>query len=257
MGATLVLALVLTYSSELASPNCFAMLDVGQGQCLVYRGTGTAVIDCGANGDRTGETAARYLLSHGIFSLDRVIVSHLDVDHCGGVVQLISRIPTKTIYLPYREDEDESEAENRRLLCDAAEQYGATVQTVSETLALPAMTVFPPQSQKNANDACLAVLISQGDKDILITGDMSAATEAALIRNYDLPDLEVAVAGHHGAKNATGTTLLTHLRPEIVLCSAGKDNVHGHPADETVARVAENGGAFYTTIENGTMEIRW
>ena len=257
IGGALLLALALTYIPELTAANHFTMLDVGQGQCLVYRGDGAAVIDCGANGDDTGETAARYLLSHGVFSLDYVIVSHLDYDHCDGVVQLISRVPTDTLYLPYRDNEDENEAENRRLLCDAAERCGAAVRTVSEKNTLPAMTVFPPQSQQNANEASLAVLISRDGKDILITGDMSDATEVALMRGCDLPDLEAAVAGHHGAKRATGVALLAHLRPEVVLCSAGRNNVHGHPAPETVARVAKYGGAFYTTAENGTLEIRW
>lgn len=257
LGVALVLSLAITYLPDAFAPYHFTMLDVGQGQCLVYRGGSKTIIDCGANGDSTGETAARYLLSRGVFSLDSLIITHLDYDHCDGAAQLLSRVPTETVYLPYRENEDAIETEHRRLLCEAAERYGATVQTVSEMQMLPATTVFPPQSQQNANNGSLAVLISEGDTDILITGDMNATTEALLLRSYDLPDLEVAVAGHHGSKESTGAALLVRLRPEIVLCSAGKNNTHGHPAPDTVARVTAFGGAFYTTAENGNLEVRW
>ncbi|MBQ7523375.1 MAG: DNA internalization-related competence protein ComEC/Rec2 [Oscillospiraceae bacterium] len=255
--ASLVLASALTYIPEFAVPHHFTALDVGQGQCLVYRGREKAVIDCGANGDATGESAARYLLSRGVFKLDAVILSHFDADHCDGIAQLISRIPTETIYIPYRENEDPSEQEHHSMICAAAEKYGAAIVTVSDRLDLAALTVFPPQSQQNANDASLAVLISEDDTDILITGDMNAMAEATLLRNYELPDLEAAVAGHHGAENATGEALLAHLRPEIVFCSAGRGNIYGHPAPDTVARVTAHGGTFYTTAENGDLELRW
>lgn len=59
----------------------FTMLDVGQGQCLVYRSGGrTTVVDCGGVPDEAGETAARYLQSRCVFRVDDLVLTHFDSD---------------------------------------------------------------------------------------------------------------------------------------------------------------------------------
>ena len=79
----------------------FAMLDVGQGQCLVSRtGGSVTVIDCGGAEDASGETAARYLLARGMPRVDRLILTHFDADHCNGVRQLLRRVQVDTLYIP-------------------------------------------------------------------------------------------------------------------------------------------------------------
>ena len=100
------------------------------------------------------------------------------------------------------------------------------------------------------------MLASHGGVEALITGDLPAEQERALVHTYDLPDLEVLVAGHHGAKTSTSALLLDALRPEIVLISVGK-NAYGHPADEMVRRVVHFGAKAYRTDENGYLTIAW
>ena len=46
------------------------------------------------------------------------------------------------------------------------------------------------------------------------------------------------------------------MKPEIVCISVGEGNPYGHPASETLARLAEFGCAVYRTDENGTILIR-
>ena len=46
----------------------------------------------------------------------------------------------------------------------------------------------------------LTFLCSAGDFDALITGDMAGSTERKLVEQYDLPDIEVLVVGHHGSR---------------------------------------------------------
>ena len=93
-----------------------------------------------------------------------------------------------------------------------------------------------------------------GDFDLLITGDMSTATERLLLERYDLPDTEVLVAGHHGSKYSTSNALLEALTPETAIISVGS-NSYGHPADETLRRLAESGAAICRTDKQGTIHL--
>ena len=80
--------------------------------------------------------------------------------------------------------------------------------------------------------------------------------ENALLGREELPDLELLVAGHHGSDDATGMTLLTALRPELVWISVGENN-YGHPAPQMLSRVRAAGAKAAATIHNGSMTIRW
>ena len=95
-----------------------------------------------------------------------------------------------------------------------------------------------------------------GEDDFLITGDMSAATEAKLLETYDLPDIEGFVAGHHGSKYASSQALLEALSPETACISVGA-NRYGHPTDETLLRLARQGCAIYRTDLHGTIHLAW
>ena len=92
--------------------------------------------------------------------------------------------------------------------------------------------------------------------DILITGDRSAFGERMLMRGRDLPDVDVLVAGHHGAAESTSDQLLQTVTPEIVLISVKKDNIYGHPSEKLLQRLADTGCAVLRTDEQGTITIR-
>ena len=99
-----------------------------------------------------------------------------------------------------------------------------------------------------------SIAAAKGKNVILITGDMSAQTEELLLSLYKLPAVDVLVAGHHGAKNATSAALLQALSPETVCISVGS-NRYGHPAQSTLQRLSEQGCTVLRTDLQGTIHI--
>jgi competence protein ComEC len=97
--------------------------------------------------------------------------------------------------------------------------------------------------------------VSAGSYDVLITGDMNAEVENRLIKYNDLPDIELLVAGHHGSRYSTGDTLLDELRPESAVISVGEGNSYGHPAEETLERLAKRNITIYRTDLTGTVVL--
>ena len=255
-AALLVTACCMGLScADYALPDAsFSMLDVGQGQCLVSRsGKSVSVIDCGGQEDASGETAARFLLARGVTQVDRLILTHFDADHCNGVRQLLRRVRVKTLYVP------ELSPENglRTKLLFAAAQAGTEIRFVTDDLTLPdGMRIFAPTGSAEEPNAGLCVLAAGEKYDILMTGDLSEQAEYRLLSTHELPHAAVLVAGHHGAAASTSEALLRAVKPEAVLISVGADNRFGHPAGETLRRIAKAGAAVYRTDLSGTITIR-
>ena len=64
------------------------------------------------------------------------------------------------------------------------------------------------------------------------------------------------MAGHHGSAGSTCDTLLAQTSPETVLISVGRNNLYGHPAGETIARIEAFGAQILRTDLCGTITIR-
>lgn len=233
-----------------------AALDVGQGQCVCMVTDGfTVMTDCGGTGGPTvGVTAAEWLRRKGAERLDALILTHYDTDHMGGVEALLSRIPVKTVYLP----DVPFDPGNRAAVEQAALAAGAALRYVTQdsTLSCPGVQIrlFAPVSDRSDNAACVCVLYSVGEYDMLITGDLDAEGEYALLERQTLPRVEVYAAGHHGSAGSSTQALLDAIRPETVLISVGR-NSYGLPSPETLNRLQAGGARVFRTDECGNLEI--
>lgn len=243
----------MRYSGDLDA----VVLDVGQGQSVLLRSDGVAALtDCGSGNSwyDAGEIAAHQLLTMGSRKLDYVVLTHYDYDHISGLQTLLCRVDVELLLLPKETEDVLAQAEVLRL----AEKHQVAVRFVKEQQSLPfgkaELIVFPPVGKERDNESGLSVLASAGEEDLLITGDMSSATEKKLMAAYALPDLEYLVAGHHGSKYSTSEELLKALTPETVCISVGS-NGYGHPAMETMRRLAKEGCVVYRTDLHGDIHL--
>ena len=252
------LAAAVGLQSAAARPDQFAMaaLDVGQGQCVcMVLGDFAAVTDCGGSGGaRSGTVAADWLREMGAEDLDALILTHYDSDHVNGVGTLLELLPVKTVYLP----QVPFDPANRAAVEEAARAAGAELCYVTEDLALPCpggqVRLYAPVSERNDNAACVSVLYSAGEYDMLITGDLDAEGELALLEKAQLPPVELYVAGHHGSARSSCQALLEALRPNTVFVSVGR-NSYGLPSPEAMARLEASGALVLRTDQHGNLEI--
>ena len=231
------------------------VLDVGQGQCILLQADGkNYMVDCGGDSDEdSANRAANLLLSQGIDKLDGLILTHYDRDHAGGVHNLMTRIFVDTLFLPTCTDADEVYAE----MDVSAFAYHIWVEEMTEiTFGDTKITLIPSKSNLSDNEAGLCVLFQSANCDILITGDRSSTGERELMRQVQIPDLEVLVVGHHGSKYSTGNMLLDKTTPDIAIISVGADNSYGHPAEETLQRLLDSGCLIYRTDLHGNIIYR-
>ena len=230
------------------------VLDVGQGQSVILQGGGkTYLVDCGGDYDEgAADKAAETLLSRGIKQLDGIILTHMDYDHAGGVPYLLQRVETQTLYLPRMTDET-GLSNSLKSMVDDTFVVGEDIRLTFEDTSL---TIFAPESANSGNESSMCILFQTENRDILVPGDRGFAAEKLLLKDHQLPELEVLVVGHHGSKYATSKELLNQTKPEYAIISAGENNRYGHPAEELLQRLLDFGCQILCTADYGTIVFR-
>jgi len=250
----LCVSLMLSFLEPLTCDYRVTVLDVGQGQCILLQSEGsTFLVDCGGGrGEKAADIAAEQLLSQGITRIDGLILTHYDRDHAEGVEFLAPRIDIERVYLPMTEDADGC----LQSVLDAVPEQVPIDSDMTIAFGDARIQLFPAKSMGSGNDSCASVLFQRGKCDTLITGDLSADAERQLLSDYDLPDLEVLIVGHHGSKYSTCPELLEATAPDVAIISVGADNSYGHPTDEVLQRLNAAGCAVYRTDLHGTITYR-
>ncbi len=251
MAVLLLLATAFSWIEPQLDDYRVTVLDVGQGQSILIQSKGeTYLVDCGGSSDKgTADTAANQLLSQGISRIDGVILTHYDDDHTGGLTYFLQRIQADTLYLPLCKGELPAflpETQNRMFLRE--------ITTIP--VGIGQLTLIPGVFGGEDNESSTCVLFQAKECDILITGDRSSPGEELLIEQFPLPKLEILVAGHHGADNATGFALLEHTAPDTVIISVAKNNYYGHPGTQTLGRLKLFGCRILRTDKHGNIIIR-
>ena len=119
------------------------------------------------------------------------------------------------------------------------------------------------EETKDENDYSVCMLLTQGERNFLFTGDLEEDGEASLVQENDLPRCELFKGGHHGSPTSTTNALLSVIQPKIVCvcCCCGsteytKNMANVFPSQAFVDRVALYTDRVYVTTvvsdnENG------
>lgn len=256
------------------------MLDVGQGECvgIETREHHVYLVDAGSTSKKkTGQYQIIPWLKYiGTRSVEGIFITHWDEDHISAVGELLewsksSRVKIRRIFLPDVALKDEV----LETLLQQIEEANVSVEYLSAgehmtdgALQISCLHPYAKKVPEDRNDASLVLRLSQGDFQMLLTGDLEKSGEDWLVEQAR-PAVEqpqpatqnplrctILDAGHHGASNATGEALLDLAQPGVVLISCGKNNRYGHPAPETLQRLEERGIRWYSTAEVGAIQVQ-
>lgn len=119
--------------------------------------------------------------------------------------------------------------------------------------------LWPPASVASAgnNDSCV-LRIDDGRFRVLLTGDIEAPAERALLR-LDRPALraEVLQVPHHGSKTSSTAPFLRAVRPQVALASAGRYSPWRLPAEAVVQRYRRLGIRWRDTAVSGQLSVHF
>ena len=247
-GATIALAMVagcLWFAALLpsdATPSV-TVLDVGQGLAVLVRDGGAAVlID---TGPPDGAVLAALTRAGQSRPLSAVVITHADADHAGGLPAVRQRIgTTRTLAAA-----GVSPGAER---IDIGDRIRLSARTTIEVLAPPVATL--PRTLASENDRALVVLVTIGERCILLPADIEAAGEHWLATSGLDLRADVLVVPHHGSKTSSTPAFLAAVEPRAAVISVGARNSYGHPNPEVLARYGTIG--MYRTDTAGEVTLR-
>lgn len=107
----------------------------------------------------------------------------------------------------------------------------------------------------DSNNLSCVLWVKGRQASALLTGDLDAAHEAALVQAHPSLQADWLLAPHHGSKTSSSPELLAQVQPRWVVVQAGYRNRYGHPAPEVVQRYDDMGLRWVTTPDCGA--ARW
>jgi len=243
------------------------MLDVGQGEGIyICDGNGHDYFVDGGSSDvsKVGEyRILPFLLCRGIKKIDGWFVSHCDEDHISGLLEIMeSGYLIKRIYLYEKVTVDDA----LKNLLFTAEKCGIQVVYLDTGEGLKTKGVeflcmnLPMDSgeksaddKKNDNSLILKVQFGKEEFSALLAGDIGSGIEDELSDEWELEEIFIFKATHHGSKNSNGENILNEMKPGITMISCGEGNRYGHPHEEALQRIRNIKSRIYRTDENGQM----
>jgi competence protein ComEC len=200
-------------------------LAVGHGGCTVFETPDgrTLLYDAGAIGgpDVTRRVIAPYLWSRGIRRIDEVFLSHADLDHFNGLVQLLDRFavgqvtwtptfahkPTQGVAVTL------AELAKRDVPMQVVKAGDVRVAGDVQLQVLHPPAVGPPGVE---NVRSLVLQVQHAGHTILLTGDLEGLGQQRVL---SLPRrrIDVLMAPHHGSPAANTADLAKWARPGVVV----------------------------------------
>jgi len=228
------------------APGRFDLLaaDIGQGTAVLVRTRGHLLVyDAGPLYARETDAGQRVLLpllrSRGEARIDRLLISHRDSDHVGGAASLVAATPVVGLFSSL---EDGHPLRSRGLphtRCEAGQTW--SWDGVRFEVLHPAAADYDSPRKPNALSCVLRVVDAPG-RSVLLTGDIEAPQEAALLQRLG-PALAstVLLVPHHGSRTSSSAAFLDAVQPSTAVVQAGYRSRYGHPAPDVMARYAERG----------------
>lgn len=230
------------------------MLDVGQGLAIVVQthhhalvyDTGASRID-GFNAGR--QVVMPFLRYRGIVKLDRIVISHADNDHIGGLSAILSALPVAEVMMSRRDSRVALPAVTHFGLCRTGKHWrwdGVDFEVL-----------YPPQGLRGGRNNLSCVLrMSVSNQVVLLTGDIEAKAERWLLQ-HQREQLAAAVlqVPHHGSRTSSTLKFVKAVKPSLALVGAGFLNRYGLPVREVVLRYDQNGSNVLNAASIGAIEI--
>lgn len=225
------------------------VLDVGQGQAVVVRTAGHLLVydpgpQYGVDSDAGQRVVVPYLRWLGAPRIDRLVVSHADSDHAGGLASLQAALPIGSLLssLP--------DAGGERCVAGQTWQWDGVVFTILHPL---------PDSYATApgdNHLSCVLAVTTGGRRLLLTGDIEAVDEAALLARADgRLAADVLLVPHHGARTSSTAAFVSGVGVRHALFSAGYRNRFGHPDATVVGRYEQGGAEIWRTDRDGALRL--
>ncbi|MCH4168641.1 MAG: DNA internalization-related competence protein ComEC/Rec2 [Streptococcaceae bacterium] len=250
----------------------FAVVDVGQGDCIVIQAPfnrQTIVIDVGGkliikkpawqnsiSTTNAEKTLLPFLKSRGISRIDYLVATHTDSDHIGDLSVVAQTIRIKNIVLT---SGSLTQADFKAQLAALHPLPKLCVVKSGDVLAFGQQKLnilYPKYSTDGGNNDSIVLSGKLWGIEYLLTGDLESQGEADLIQQYPNLTADILKVGHHGSQTSSSEAFIQQLKPKIAIISCGINNRYHHPHPKTLQTLIENHVTIKRTDEEGMVYLK-
>lgn len=260
LAAVLMLVLVCWPARPNISPGDWQlhMLDVGQGTSVLIQTARHAVVyDLGpgqSGGFSSGRAVLRPVLRHfHIEQPDRIILSHDDSDHVGGLYAVQDEFAEIEVLA--------GQAAVSRARFKALKHIQNCHNTKAwqyDGVSFRFISVKPDSSRRKRdnNQSCILKIEGQFHSALLV-GDIEADREQILLAQAGPENLrsEVLLVPHHGSNSSSTAAFIAVIQPQLALVSAGFLNRWGFPRAAVVKRYEAQHARLLDTSDQGYWRV--
>ncbi len=280
--------LILVVTNAPSEGTRMVVCDVGQGDAiLIIKGSNQVLIDGGPSSEKILTCLGKHL-PFWDRAIELIVLTNTDYDHMNGLSAVIDRyeviqfVTADGVHSGDALNKLTDKLTNARIQVQAVEQGDRLVvggqktnsELVFEVLWPPDtieqnVAIFSNQMDQslreqilgasakrgNLNERSVVLLLLEGGKKILLTGDSGDQAEKQLVKEGVLQDIDILKVGHHGSKYASTAEFLEIVKPEEAIISVGVKNRYGHPTPETIERLTRIGTTIRRTDKEGTIVV--
>ena len=262
LGGVLALGAALMWWSVLDGGGgrlTVSVLDVGQGDAILIETPAGhhVLVDGGGDGQALAEALGEEL-PFWERTIDLVVLTHPQADHMTGLITALERYEVGAVLATARENDTGTYEAWRSLIRRQGIPYhearpGDTVE-LGEGAALRVLAPGPEAVvAEEINDSSLVLMLTWGEVSFLLTGDIEAEAEAALLREGVNVRAQVLKVAHHGSKTSSSAAFVRAVEPAVAVVSVGAENTFGQPSARVLDRLGE--AIVLRTDRHGTVRV--
>lgn len=251
-------------------------LDVGQGDSTLIELPDGKVLLLDGGGESASKTVLRYLNALDIDTIDYLVVSHADSDHCGSLDVVVKYKKIRTAYIPptiptvntqYAELYSALTEEKCRMVPSSMKEKFEDSNGYVLSFLYPYSQDVEEEdwTATDTNDVSSILWLDYEGISALFTGDSSSSIESELIRRddlgvfstvgVDLKNTEILKVSHHGSRDATSLEFLQRLNVQTAMISCGENNPYGHPSVEVLSNLETVNAKVFRTDVQGHLTV--
>ncbi|MGX7116381.1 DNA internalization-related competence protein ComEC/Rec2 [Enterococcus termitis] len=269
-----ILLFLLVHSKYASPKGTVAIIDVGQGDSLFIQTPfhqENILLDTGGKLSFEKEKWATkskqksnaeysvvpYLKSKGVKYLDKVLISHGDIDHCGDLLAIHKKVPIRALYFPAGTENKGVFRKMLETLKKAGVKCYPVLATQSLGRSLSLQVLAPAKAGRGENEDSLVVYTKVAGQRFLFTGDLDIHGENQLIKHFPNLKIDVLKAGHHGSRTSTDRSFIKQISPTDVVISCGRNNRFKHPHEEVLTTLEQEKVTIFRTDLAGMVYYEW
>jgi len=246
------------WESKICSTNPeIIFLDVGQGDSiLIQQGKHQMLVDTGPD-DSVIFALSKYMPWYDR-EIDIVVLTHPHADHIEGIYSVLKKYKVNKIYynpVEYDNAGYKFLIENYSdILTPVVSGDNVRIGDIFGIVIYPFSNDNSSIENQNINNDSIVMLLYIKEKKILLAGDAEEEVEEKIVNLSFLNNISILKAGHHCSNTSSSEKFIKKINPEIAICSCGKDNVFGHPSEETLEKFEKYGIKYLITYESGDIK---